>query len=89
MLKLILRKDGKALWRDHHATSEATDRIENCRARAEQCRTLADLAHNPNSKASYLSAAEQWEEIAIEIAQIEKMSSFTRENARLKAPTSS
>jgi len=66
--------------------SEVTDRIEKCRACAEQCRAMADLARDPGSRASFMSAAEQWEEIASEIAQIEKTCSFTREVARLSAP---
>jgi hypothetical protein len=64
--------------------SEATDRIEKCRARAEQCRTLAELAHRPSTRASFLSAAEQWEELAIGIRQIEEMGYFAREASHPK-----
>ena len=62
--------------------SDATDRAKNCRAHAEQCRAWFELATHALSKEEFIKVALQWENLAQEIEQIERMRTFVTRAAR-------
>ena len=58
------------------AMSEATNRAERCRKRAEHCRALADRATRQASKDEFINVTAQWDELAREIEDIERVREF-------------
>ena len=66
--------------------SAATDRAKKCRAHAEQCRAWSDLAQSKVIKQEFLKVAEQWETLAREIEDIERMRVFTMTAGRAQNP---
>jgi hypothetical protein len=65
-----------------------SERIQNCRAHADQCRAWADLTDHPSAKRSFLQAAIQWENLASEIKDIEKMRSYVQTTGKHMWPPS-
>jgi hypothetical protein len=57
--------------------STATNRAKKCRAYAEQCRACSELATSEATRKKFLKAAGQWETLAREIDDIERMRVFT------------
>lgn len=57
--------------------SAATTRAKKYRAHAEQCRAWSDLSQSKVIKQQFLKTALQWENLAREIEDIERMRIFT------------
>ena len=55
----------------------AEERARKCLAHAEQCKAWAELASRESAKEQFLKLAAEWDALAAEIAEIEKMKIFT------------
>ena len=64
----------------------AAQRSSKCRAHAEQCRAQAELSQHPRFQAGFLAAAREWERLAVEIEQIERLGEYARNKSRLVPP---
>ena len=73
---LIWLNDRKDRWRNACFMSEATVRARNCRAHAEQCRAWSDLATHQGHRHEFMKVAEQWDQLAQEIEEIERIRIF-------------
>ena len=67
--------------------SEATVRARNCRVHAEQCRVWSDLATHLANKHKFMKVAEQWDRLAQEIEEIERIRIFVPEADSMTPPS--
>ena len=67
--------------------SEATVRARNCRVHAEQCRVWSDLATHLANKHKFMKVAEQWDRLAQEIEEIERIRIFVPDADGLTRPS--
>jgi hypothetical protein len=67
--------------------SAATNRVKKCRAHAEQCRAWSELATSEATRKEFLKVAGQWETLAREIDDIERMRVFTITAGRTHNPS--
>jgi len=84
---LIWLNDRKGRRRNTSAMSEATVRARNCRLHAEQCRAWSDLATHHANKREFMKVAEQWEKLAQEIEEIERIRIFVPDADGLTRPS--
>ena len=84
---LIWLNDRKGRRRNTSAMSEATVRARNCRLHAEQCRAWSDLATHLANKHKFMKVAEQWDRLAQEIEEIERIRIFVPEADSMTPPS--
>jgi hypothetical protein len=64
----------------------STERLQTCRAHAHQCRAWADLTEHEAAKEEFLRVAVQWEQLAREIEDIERMHAFVNNETLVQRP---